>query len=690
MREIIGNTTTTPMVTPDWEQDNPAKADYIKNKPTILTEEEIVELIQESGAGGGGVQSDWTQTDETKLDYIKNKPTVGDVFKTSIKDGVLVLEQSETICEKGDSAYEVAVKNGFEGTEEEWLASLKGELIDKRSLVGGTKEEWSTADRELDAGRVYMTTIDAFTVRSWLTTGYVAFDIYEHYIDETSKRVAVATVATYTGEKVVVVTDNRNGNVTKVAVRVRPETGTEAIVTFADVTEQHENNERLQNIEKDIEEIGYFFKRTEALADYTGKAIGTTYASCKIQLKNPIEIGQTVTFKIEAPDGDANKMYINLHNGTTNIHNLAIPAASGSRSITYTNNLEQSVTHINAVLVEVKQQNIYTITVYDENSLPDKFDSVSNTVESLASGTAQIPGYYATHLDDAIDRARANMLAAGPQGETFVFISDLHWESNAKNSPVLIGAITDELPIENVIFCGDAINGGAYEDSVANMNDIRKRFEKVSKRFLSLYGNHDSNALDGVVFTNREFYSLLQKQSDYYAVHKNPKYYYYFYMDNPTTKTRMIFLDSGQTNPSYANDEILWLKNTVGNTPEGYNILVFVHIIYTPVSGGSYSDPTTWEMTSFMTEVCTYLDSVTDKTVCGIFGGHSHRDYNAETAGGIPIILIDCDARQTSSGASQVLGTINEQAFDIVTVNYNTNTIHCTRVGRGESRTITQ
>ncbi|GIN93322.1 hypothetical protein J22TS1_43730 [Siminovitchia terrae] len=28
--------------------------------------------------------------------------------------------------EPGDSAYEIAVKNGFEGTEQEWLASLKG------------------------------------------------------------------------------------------------------------------------------------------------------------------------------------------------------------------------------------------------------------------------------------------------------------------------------------------------------------------------------------------------------------------------------------------------------------------------------------------------------------------------------------------------------------------------------------
>ncbi len=32
---------------------------------------------------------------------------------------------------QGLSAYEVAVKNGYEGTEQEWLASLKGLKGDK-------------------------------------------------------------------------------------------------------------------------------------------------------------------------------------------------------------------------------------------------------------------------------------------------------------------------------------------------------------------------------------------------------------------------------------------------------------------------------------------------------------------------------------------------------------------------------
>lgn len=35
MSKIIGNTTATPMAIPDWNQTNPAKADYIKNKPDI-------------------------------------------------------------------------------------------------------------------------------------------------------------------------------------------------------------------------------------------------------------------------------------------------------------------------------------------------------------------------------------------------------------------------------------------------------------------------------------------------------------------------------------------------------------------------------------------------------------------------------------------------------------------------------
>jgi hypothetical protein len=56
MAKIIGNTTTTPMAVPDWNQTDETKADYIKNKPTVLTEDDVIDLISENGgtSGGGG------------------------------------------------------------------------------------------------------------------------------------------------------------------------------------------------------------------------------------------------------------------------------------------------------------------------------------------------------------------------------------------------------------------------------------------------------------------------------------------------------------------------------------------------------------------------------------------------------------------------------------------------------------
>ena len=55
MAKIIGNTTATPNPRPDWNQEDATKADYIKNKPTVLTEDDVVELIVENAGGGSGV-----------------------------------------------------------------------------------------------------------------------------------------------------------------------------------------------------------------------------------------------------------------------------------------------------------------------------------------------------------------------------------------------------------------------------------------------------------------------------------------------------------------------------------------------------------------------------------------------------------------------------------------------------------
>ena len=68
----------------------------------------LLQKADKSEIPAAQIQSDWNQQDDTKLDYIKNKPTT-------------------TNSEDGKSAYELAVDNGYSGTIQQWLDSLKGQ-----------------------------------------------------------------------------------------------------------------------------------------------------------------------------------------------------------------------------------------------------------------------------------------------------------------------------------------------------------------------------------------------------------------------------------------------------------------------------------------------------------------------------------------------------------------------------------
>ena len=60
MAKIIGNTTTTPVMPSDWAQTDETKVDYIKNKPTKLSQFE-----NDIGAGGGSVDlSDYVKKED--------------------------------------------------------------------------------------------------------------------------------------------------------------------------------------------------------------------------------------------------------------------------------------------------------------------------------------------------------------------------------------------------------------------------------------------------------------------------------------------------------------------------------------------------------------------------------------------------------------------------------------------------
>lgn len=77
-------------------------------------------------------------------------------------------------------------------------------------------------------------------------------------------------------------------------------------------------------------------------------------------------------------------------------------------------------------------------------------------------------------------------------------------------------------------------------------------------------------------------------------------------------------------------------------------------------------------------------------SLVGYFAGHVHYDHNAVT-GGVPVITTRCDAKEENTAelkAERIAGTVTEQSFDVFTVNKAEGKIYATKIGAGEDRVI--
>lgn len=87
--------------------------------------------------------------------------------------------------ENGLSAYEIAVKNGFEGSEQEWLDSLKGETVfiptqmESESSESSSEESSSSegADKESESEHVCTTVIEQTTINQNITQEIIKNEI---------------------------------------------------------------------------------------------------------------------------------------------------------------------------------------------------------------------------------------------------------------------------------------------------------------------------------------------------------------------------------------------------------------------------------------------------------------------------------------------------------------------------------
>lgn len=314
------------------------------------------------------------------------------------------------------------------------------------------------------------------------------------------------------------------------------------------------------------------------------------------------------------------------------------------------------------------------------------FDLLSKQDEMMAY-SKKIPTYFNEQLEST-KTTIINRSNVGTDGEQFIFISDLHWVAvNSQNSPSLINYLLRKTPMSKVFLGGDYISSYSTKEAARDrLIMCTNQFKNLPADVFFLYGNHDNNSNQSntaMILSPKEVFCLLQSQM------KGIVYgdYYYFYTDNPTTKTRFLCLSSGpmpnaDSETGISTAEYNWVREILQDTPKDYHCIVFIHAVKADADG---------DYTASAKELFSILDGNNASGGCrveAVFSGHTHKDFNGYTDGGIPVIIIDTDGTGTVGDIAAEVGTITEQCFDAVTIDYDNKVIYCDRIGRGQSRVI--
>ncbi|MBQ8265196.1 MAG: metallophosphoesterase [Bacteroides sp.] len=227
---------------------------------------------------------------------------------------------------------------------------------------------------------------------------------------------------------------------------------------------------------------------------------------------------------------------------------------------------------------------------------------------------------YGTYLDDKIDSV--------PQGDSFIFISDVHYKGNKKESAKLIDYVRRRLGIKTIIHGGDVLNESpTIAEAAKEWLDFNRDFVfRIGGDFKQVCGDHDHNgryastgqalsyqfiqrSMNGYNIKELAYDTMYDEQVKELATSNGwtedeikeydawKKMHYYF--DDATINTRFIVLHTGWTgdvglaadklgsnvlnenNALYLQMDFLY--NSLSSCPDGRNVVVVGHNVVTNV-----------------------------------------------------------------------------------------------------------
>lgn len=294
-----------------------------------------------------------------------------------------------------------------------------------------------------------------------------------------------------------------------------------------------------------------------------------------------------------------------------------------------------------------------------------------------------LPVYWKTEIQSRMPTILAKDALIGNNGDSFVFITDAHIVRNSLHSPALIKYILSHSSVDKVFFGGDLIEKYTGETGKADAEAGYSLWNNLmygTDEFF-IIGNHDNNNYDSTnannALTDPEIYGLAIKRSEKIIDTYGKTSYC---VDNLSQKTRYILLDC--EGDGLYSDVLTWMQGKLTELQSGWKAFIMQHRYW-----GSNTSTVSSQGEALTTAINAVYDSL-NCTLVAVIVGHTHTDYKInETSKGYPIIAVNCDTRDGAvSGYTRTAGTVNEQSFDVIHVDYTNRKIYMTRIGAGSDR----
>jgi len=331
-----------------------------------------------------------------------------------------------------------------------------------------------------------------------------------------------------------------------------------------------------------------------------------------------------------------------------------------------------------------------------EGELPDKLQStylkaIADNIGSGSSTSDEIPTFY----NDEYATTKATVEALSTNDSfNIICATDLHYspkgsgynESKLRvpvfNMLKALRKAEKEMPVSLVAVLGDYMQmpeEHTKEDGISNIAELNAGLSSITSPKMAICGNHEYDFKgngSGSGLTNDELYQYLLKKYVGRDIKKASTNV--FYMFDDVNEVCYLFI-SANNNANVNTYLQAAFNNVITANTNNYPYMVLCHFAVDTVND------TLW---AGVADAIDYIKTTKGKSIIAWIGGHKHCDWVKVYNDTLVVSLLNScyyanNPSQDGETYEKPLGTADESAFSIITINKTFGKLYVTRFGAG-------